>query len=200
MRIDRRVLSAKCFSQKVFFGLHRHHSARIFLMYTPETIYYSVIESPVGKLLLAATDRGLRYLHFGGKLPIPSKRELWIEAPQVLRPYEEQLRAYFQGELRDFSCKLDLAGTEFQKKCWKALLRIPYGKTRSYADVAREVGSPKAFRAVGQANHNNPIAIIVPCHRVITSSGTLGGYGGGLQVKQQLLDMEHTQAKKFEAV
>ncbi|HKD13947.1 MAG TPA: methylated-DNA--[protein]-cysteine S-methyltransferase [Candidatus Angelobacter sp.] len=169
-------------------------------MHASQTVYYSVIESPVGQLVLAATDRGLRYLHFGGELPSPSKRELWIEAPQVLRPYEEQLRAYFRGELRDFTCKLDLAGTEFQKKCWKALLRIPYGKTRSYADVAREVGRPKAFRAVGQANHNNPIAIIVPCHRVITSSGTLGGYGGGLHVKQQLLDMEHTQAKKFEAV
>ena len=165
-------------------------------MHTPEAVYYSVIESPVGKLLLAATDRGLRYLHFGGELPARSKHELWIEAPQMLRPYEEQLRAYFLGELREFTCKLDLAGTEFQKKCWNALLRIPYGKTRSYADVAREVGSPRAFRAVGQANHNNPIAIIVPCHRVITSSGMLGGYGGGLNVKQKLLDLEHARSQK----
>src|SRR5215469_6137079 len=200
MRIDCRVLSAKCFSRKVFLVSTDIILVGFFLMHASLTVYYSVIESPVGQLLLAATDRGLRYLHFGGELPSSSKRELWIEAPQVLRPYEEQLRAYFRGELRDFTCKLDLAGTEFQKKCWKALLRIPYGKTRSYADVAREVGRPKAFRAVGQANHNNPIAIIVPCHRVITSSGTLGGYGGGLQVKQQLLDMEHTQAKNLEAV
>src|SRR5215467_1537123 len=200
MRIDCRVLSAKCFSRKVFLVSTGIILLAFFVMHTPETVYYSVIESPIGKLLLAATDRGLRYLHFGGDLPARSNRELWIEAPDVLRPYEEQLHAYFRGELRDFTCKLDLAGTEFQKKCWKALLRIPYGKTRSYADVAREVGSPKAFRAVGQANHNNPIAIIVPCHRVITSSGTLGGYGGGLHVKRQLLDMEDTQAKKFEAV
>ena len=159
-------------------------------MHTPETVYYSVIESPVGKLLLAATDRGLRYLHFGGEMPVRSKRVRWIEAPQVLRPYEEQLRAYFRCELRDFTCKLDLAGTEFQKKCWKALLRIPYGKTRSYADVAREVGSPKAFRAVGQANHNNPIAIIVPCHRVIGANGSLTGYGGGMEIKEKLLRLE----------
>src|SRR5262249_32026504 len=81
-------------------------------------------------------------------------------------------------------------GTDFQKKCWNALLTIPYGKTRSYADIARQVGRPQAFRAVGQANHNNPISIIVPCHRVITSSGTLGGYGGGLATKDKLLKLE----------
>lgn len=155
-----------------------------------QTIYFSFLDTPIGKLLLAATDQGLRYVHFGGKLPEFSKGELWIESPAILRPYEEQLRAYFQGELREFTCKLDLNGTEFQKKCWNALLRIPYGKTCSYADIAQQVGSPRAFRAVGQANHNNPIPIIVPCHRVITSSGTLGGYGGGLDVKQKLLHLE----------
>jgi methylated-DNA-[protein]-cysteine S-methyltransferase len=156
----------------------------------PLTVYYSHMQTPIGTLLLAASDRGLRYIYFGEALPPSKKRELWIESPQVLQPYVEEIEAYFRGERREFTCKLDLAGTEFQKKCWAALLRIPYGKTRSYADIAREVGSPRAFRAVGQANHNNPIPIIVPCHRVITSSGTLGGYGGGLDVKRKLLRLE----------
>lgn len=162
-------------------------------MSSPLAVYYSRMESPIGNLLLAATERGLRYVYFGDALPKSKKWEVWIESSQMLRPYEEQLQAYFRGELREFTCKLDLAGTEFQKKCWNALLRIPYGKTRSYAEIAREVGSPRAFRAVGQANHNNPIPIIVPCHRVITSSGTLGGYGGGLQMKRSLLKLEDAQ-------
>lgn len=162
-------------------------------MSSPLAVYYSRMESPIGNLLLAATERGLRYVYFGDALPKSKKWEVWIESPQLLRPYEEQLQAYFRGELREFTCKLDLAGTEFQKKCWSALLRIPYGKTRSYAEIAREVGSPRAFRAVGQANHNNPIPIIVPCHRVITSNGTLGGYGGGLEMKRSLLKLEDAQ-------
>jgi methylated-DNA-[protein]-cysteine S-methyltransferase len=115
---------------------------------------------------------------------------VWVESQERLLPYREQLQAYFKGELREFTCKLDLIGTDFQKKCWNALLTIPYGKTRSYADIARQVGSPRAFRAVGQANHDNPISIIVPCHRVVTSSGTLGGYGGGLETKDKLLKLE----------
>ena len=168
-------------------------------MRRPQTLYYARIESPAGKLLLVACERGLRHLQFGGELPRPRKNEVWIESPQMLKPYAEQLKAYFQGELREFTCKLDLEGTEFQKKCWNALLRIPYGKTRSYADIAREVGSPRSFRAVGQANHHNPIAIIVPCHRVITSSGTLGGYGGGLEVKKMLLKLETQTPLEFEA-
>lgn len=161
-------------------------------MPTPEPIHYCFIETPIGKLLLAASERGLRYIYFGGIQPPPRKGEVWIESPAMLKPYEEQLHAYFRGELREFTCNLDLVGTEFQKKCWRALLRIPYGKTCSYADIAREVGSPRGFRAVGQANHNNPIPIIVPCHRVITSSGTLGGYGGGLKLKDHLLRLEKT--------
>lgn len=161
-----------------------------------ETLFYSRMETPAGKLLLAASERGLRYLQFSGELPRARKNEVWIESPEMLQPYEEQLKAYFLGELREFTCKLDLEGTEFQKKCWNALLSIPYGKVCSYADIAREVGRPRSFRAVGQANHRNPIAIIVPCHRVITSSGTLGGYGGGLDVKRMLLQLEGQQPVK----
>lgn len=155
------------------------------------SIYFSCIDSPAGPLLLAATEKGLRCLQFyRGKLPPPGKDELWIESRERLRPYEEQIDAYFRGELRNFTCKLDLIGTQFQKDCWEALLRIPYGKTCSYAEIAREIGRPHAFRAVGMANHDNPIAIIVPCHRVLGANGTLTGYGGGLSTKEKLLRLE----------
>ncbi len=149
------------------------------------------MNSPVGLLLLAATENGLRYLLFDrGKEPRAGKDEIWIESHEHLQSYELQLDAYFRGELRDFTCKLDLIGTKFQKDCWTALLRIPYGQTCSYADIAREIGRPQAFRAVGQANHVNPIAIIVPCHRVIGANKTLTGYGGGLNTKEKLLHLE----------
>ena len=160
------------------------------LMPPSQTIYYSVVETPIGKLLLAATELGLRCIHFGGHLPAQARNEIWVESPQALQPYQDQLRAYFLGELREFNFKLDLKGTDFQKKCWDALLHIPYGRTCSYAEIARRVGRPRAFRAVGQANHHNPIPIVVPCHRVVTSSGTLGGYGGGLDIKEKLLRLE----------
>ena len=155
-----------------------------------ETIVYAHIQSPAGTLLLAAGQRGLRYLRFGGDLPQRRQNELWIESPAKLHPYADELDAYFRGELRRFTSDLDMRGTDFQKKCWQALLAIPYGQTCSYAQLAEQVGSPRGFRAVGQANHHNPIAIIVPCHRVITSDGTLGGYGGGLAIKKMLLDLE----------
>src|SRR5258708_15074367 len=134
--------------------------------------------SPVGTLLLAASGRGLRCLHFyRGELPEPGKNEVWIESASHLRRYQNQILAYFRGELRDFDFELDLVGTDFQKKCWNALRAIPYGQTCSYAELARKVGRPTAFRAVGQANHRNPVAIIVPCHRVVGSNGTLTVYG-----------------------
>ena len=122
--------------------------------------------------------------------------EVWICAPEKLSVYQQQINAYFRGELQKFTFPLDLVGTAFQKKCWNALLRIPYGKTCSYADIAQKVGSPRAFRAVGQANHNNPIAIVVPCHRVVTASGILGGYGGGLSTKEKLLRLEGVSSFK----
>lgn len=142
-------------------------------------------------MLLAATENGLRCVQFfKGEMPAPGNGEVWIESRDYLRPYELQLEAYFRGELREFTCKLDLIGTQFQKDCWQALLRIPYGKTCSYADIARAIGRPHAFRAVGQANHDNPLAIIVPCHRVLGANGTLTGYGGGLNTKEKLLRLE----------
>lgn len=156
-----------------------------------EIVNYCRTESPAGTLLLAATQQGLCILHFDqGWLPHPELGENWVESASALRPYTEQLEAYFQGNLREFTVALDLKGTAFQKKCWEALRRIPYGKTRSYGELARDVGSPRAFRAVGQANHNNPVAIIVPCHRVIGADGSLTGYGGGMKIKEFLLRLE----------
>jgi methylated-DNA-[protein]-cysteine S-methyltransferase len=160
-------------------------------MLDPCKVHYTRMQSPVGPLLLAATEKGLRCVHFDdGNLPRPSRDEVWIESSEALRPYQEQLLAYFGGRRRDFTLDLDLKGTPFQKKCWEALRRIPYGSTCSYADLAREIGRPRAFRAVGQANHNNPVAIVVPCHRVVGANGSLTGYGGGVEIKEKLLRLE----------
>ncbi|HYX51880.1 MAG TPA: methylated-DNA--[protein]-cysteine S-methyltransferase [Candidatus Limnocylindrales bacterium] len=158
------------------------------------TICFTRIESPVGLLTLAASDRALCGLHFHGHIPAPAKGEVWVEDRERLRMYEEALMKYFRGELKEFSFPLDLRGTPFQIRCWEALRKIPYGQTCSYADIAREICSPRAFRAVGQANHNNPIAIVVPCHRVVGSGGSLTGYGGGLEIKEQLLRLERNTA------
>jgi methylated-DNA-[protein]-cysteine S-methyltransferase len=148
----------------------------------------------MGPLLLAATARGLYRVHFGAQIVNPEDSEQeWIECAEELAECKDQLRRYFCGELHKFSLNLDLRGTKFQVRCWEALRHIPYGGTCTYADIAREVGRPRAFRAVGQANHHNPVAIIVPCHRVIGSNGTLTGYGGGLTVKEQLLLLESRQ-------
>ncbi len=117
-----------------------------------------------------------------------------IAATEKSSACERQLNEYFAGERRLFDLPLDLRGTEFQRQCWQALLAIPYGETRSYAQLARMVGRPRAGRAVGLANGANPIAIIVPCHRVIASDGTLGGYGGGLPAKRWLLELEQRHA------
>lgn len=165
-------------------------AATIFAMSAGQKICYSRMQSPVGELLLAATDKGLYRVQFGAALPPCAANELWMEGRAPLRQCEQELSAYFKGELRQFSVPLDLHGTPFQIRCWQALCRIPYGATCSYAELARQVGSPRAFRAVGQANHNNPVAIIVPCHRVIGANGTLTGYGGGLNIKERLLRLE----------
>jgi methylated-DNA-[protein]-cysteine S-methyltransferase len=155
------------------------------------TVWFLRMQSPVGPLLLAATEKGLRWLQFDrGNLPGTIEGEVWIESAEALQPYTTQLRAYFRRELETFTCELDLQGTTFQKECWEALRAIPYGTTCSYADIARKVGRPRAVRAVGQANHRNPVAIIVPCHRVIGAGGSLTGYGGGLEIKEKLLQLE----------
>ncbi len=157
-----------------------------------ETLYYSRTSSPVGPLLIGVSETALVTLEFDRGLPkkIAGHPVAWEESESRTRTVREQLREYFSGRRRDFDLTLDLRGTDFQKRCWNELLRIPYGETRSYAEIARAVGSPRSFRAVGQANHYNPIAIIVPCHRVLAADCYLGGYGGGLPVKAHLLRLE----------
>lgn len=154
-------------------------------------IWYWRISSPVGPLLLAASSLGLRHLRFDRRDPLPvGKDEIWTESSPEIEPYLRQLNDYFRGSLRHFTCPLDLQGTTFQRACWQALREIPYGSTCTYGELARKVGRPSAFRAVGQANHRNPVAVIVPCHRVVGSDGTLTGYGGGLEIKEKLLRLE----------
>ncbi len=119
------------------------------------------------------------------------------DANPLLTEAIRQLRAYFRGELREFTLPLEMQGTSFQKQVWRELLKIPYGETRSYADLATSIGVPKAVRAVGAANGANPIAIVIPCHRVIGSSGKLVGYGGGLELKRELLKLERRQQQLF---
>jgi O-6-methylguanine DNA methyltransferase len=168
-----------------------------------ETLHSTIFTSPVGPLFLAASDQGLVALEFDARLPgqqtiRPNPRDLraekrglsFEESVRAMRPYTRELEEYFAGERREFTVTLDLRGTDFQVACWRALLAIPYGETRSYGDIARAVGTPQGFRAVGRANNRNPVAIVVPCHRVIASDGTLCGYGGGLDVKRKLLELE----------
>ena len=156
-----------------------------------ETLYYAQIDSPIGPLNLAISNKGLVALEFRRDgFPRKSKSISWERSPSKAAPFAAELTEYFAGRRREFTFPLDLRGTPFQLACWRALLAIPYGETRSYADIARAVGKPQAFRAVGMANNRNPIAIVVPCHRVIASDGTLCGYGGGLDVKRRLLELE----------
>jgi O-6-methylguanine DNA methyltransferase len=168
-----------------------------------ETLHSTVFESEIGPLFLAASATGLVALEFDVRLPgqqtiRPNPRDLRAESKKLrfeesepaLRSYVQELEEYFGGKRRGFTFPLDMRGTEFQLACWNALLAIPYGETRSYGDIARAVNNPMGFRAVGMANNRNPIAIVVPCHRVIASNGTLCGYGGGLDIKRKLLELE----------
>ncbi|MCV7041916.1 methylated-DNA--[protein]-cysteine S-methyltransferase [Mycolicibacterium moriokaense] len=152
-------------------------------------LQFRAIDSPVGLLTLAGKNGRLRHLRMVDQTYEPS-RDGWEVDDVAFPDAVEQLGAYFAGERTDFDLALDLVGTEFQRRVWAALLTIPYGETRSYGEIARQIGSPGAFRAVGLANGHNPIGIIVPCHRVIGSNGSLTGYGGGLDRKRALLDME----------
>lgn len=147
------------------------------------------VQSPLGPLLLSASDLGIRMLEFPERAgePVPTGRSAHLDL------LERELAAYFGGQLRRFTVPLDLRGTPFQVKVWRALLDVPYGTTTSYGDLARRLGWPQAFRAVGGANGANRIAIVVPCHRVVRADGGLGGYGGGVGRKRWLLDLEGGQ-------
>jgi methylated-DNA-[protein]-cysteine S-methyltransferase len=159
---------------------------------TPDTYVHKLIDSPYGKLKLVASDKGLaavlwenddpRRVRLGPTKPDPDNR--------FIKQAETQLKAYFSGKLKKFTVRLDFKGTDFQKSVWAALLTIPFGETRSYGEIARQIGRPEASRAVGAANGRNPISIITPCHRVIGTNGKLTGFAGGLDAKDHLLTHE----------
>ena len=152
-----------------------------------------VIQSPVGKLKLVASDEGLVAILWEKDSPRRVRLSELVPDDQhpVLMKTERQLGEYFAGKRKTFSVPLDMRGTPFQKNVWEALLAIPFGETRSYGQLATQLGNPRATRAVGAANGRNPISIIVPCHRVIGSSGKLTGFAGGLETKERLLRLEN---------
>ncbi|MEU4347212.1 methylated-DNA--[protein]-cysteine S-methyltransferase [Streptomyces sp. NPDC023838] len=155
------------------------------------TTTHTVTDSPYGPLTLVAEDGALSRLYMEGQRHRPPEET--FGEPDDGGPFPEairQLGAYFAGELTAFDLELDLRGTDFQRAVWDQLRRIPYGETRSYGELAQALGNPGASRAVGLANGKNPVGIIVPCHRVIGSTGSLTGYGGGLDRKQRLLAFE----------
>ena len=155
--------------------------------------YHWTLESPVGILRLEGDGERLHFIHFAGT-PAPAPG---MDSRRARQPFAEairQLSAYFQGELKTFALEVHLAGTPFQQKVWQALREIPYGRTASYGEIARRIGHPRAFRAVGGANHRNPLPIVIPCHRVIGAGGALVGFGGGIPVKEALLALERRHA------
>lgn len=157
-------------------------------------MYYDVFETGfIGTLTLVGDEEGLRHIEFEEKKhPIHVQAE-WKKNARFFAPVKAQLRAYFKRELKQFDLPLAPVGTPFQLKVWRALRDIPYGELVSYKTIAEAIGNPNAVRAVGGANGKNPIPIIVPCHRVIGSDGSLTGFGGGLATKKRLIDLERAQ-------
>jgi len=159
---------------------------------TEKRYVYKIVNSPVGKLTLVASGDGLAGILWENDRPHRVRLDLQAEdeGHPVLLETERQLGEYFAGQRKAFALKLDVAGTPFQRQVWNALLTIPFGETRSYGQIASQIGSPSAVRAVGAANGRNPISIVAPCHRVIGSTGRLTGFAGGLAVKARLLALE----------
>jgi methylated-DNA-[protein]-cysteine S-methyltransferase len=153
-------------------------------------MWFDEFESPVGLLTIAADAQGLRHIRFISERHPISRDSDWKRDADALREAREQLQSYFAGERRSFDLRLHPVGTAFQLKVWKALADIPFGSTASYGEVAKRIGEPGAVRAVGAANGRNPLPIVLPCHRVIGADGSLTGFGGGLPVKQFLLELE----------
>jgi AraC family transcriptional regulator of adaptative response/methylated-DNA-[protein]-cysteine methyltransferase len=166
---------------------------------TSDKITYREIETPLCDFIIGATERVICLCEFadrGGFDRIKTRAEKRYKAEMkrgesdLLGQLEDELKRYFDGSLRNFAVPLDLKGTPFQKEVWGQLLKIPYGETRSYGEIAKVLGKPGASRAVGRANGDNYVAVVVPCHRVIEAGGGLRGYGGGLERKKYLLDLE----------
>lgn len=153
-------------------------------------MYYTITNSKLGQILLAGNDGGLRHLNFmDGEISRYIGNE-WIENSIFFEDVISQLSEYFAGKRKRFDIGIKLDGSEFEKLVWNELLKIPYGKTTSYQSIAENIGKPTSCRAVGAANSRNPVAIIVPCHRVIAKDGKLSGYAGGVERKIKLLEIE----------
>jgi methylated-DNA-[protein]-cysteine S-methyltransferase len=148
---------------------------------------YAVIDTPLGPVTLGSTEKGLASVHFGNRVPPGG-----IVDNESNTAFSQQIDEYFHGRRRHFDFPLDFSGTPFQLAVWRELMNIPYGETRSYGDIARKLGKPGASRAVGMANHDNHLAIVIPCHRVVGHDGSLTGYAGGIRLKEQLLSLERT--------
>lgn len=153
-------------------------------------MYYCYLETPIGELLLAGDADGLSLIGFPKGSMRREPEPDWIFNEKPLAEARRQLREYFAGKRRGFDLPLNLSGTEFQVSVLRALLEIPYGETVSYGEIAKRIGRPRAVRAVGAANGRNPLPVVVPCHRVIGSTGDLTGFGGGLDTKEALLRLE----------
>jgi len=166
-----------------------------------DKVYYASFDSPLlKKVFVASTEKGVCMVDFltSEKAFLKELRRLFrgkiVRDDQKNKAVLSQLKRYLKGELQRFDCPLDFRGTPFEKKVWSELAKILYGETRSYKEIAKAIGHPKAFRAVGNANGKNPLPLIIPCHRVIESNGGLGGFGHGIKVKRQLLDFERIHA------
>jgi AraC family transcriptional regulator of adaptative response/methylated-DNA-[protein]-cysteine methyltransferase len=176
------------------------------MIHESESVFVGGIETPLGTVVAAATRDALVFLEFGDRPGLPTplahaearlKRSCTLGSLPVLERLRSQLDEYFAGTRSTFDVPLRAKGTPFQEQVWKELLTIPAGVTRSYGDVAKAIGRPTAVRAVAAANGDNPISILIPCHRVIGADGTLTGYGGGLWRKQKLLDLERGASELF---
>lgn len=154
-------------------------------------LYYDILPSPIGNLLLVANDVGLKQILFEDENQLKEIKDDWVKYPDKLKSATDQLVDYFNKKRSTFDVKLAPDGTAFQKQIWKQLLEIPYGETCSYLDIALSINKPSACRAIGMANSKNPIPIIIPCHRVIGKNGKLTGYAGGLENKAKLLEIEN---------
>ena len=161
--------------------------------------YYDYYDSPLGQILVTASDEALTGLHFVGEKYFPAIEEQWQRQPnaQLIVRARQQLDEYFAGQRKHFELAVDPAGTAFQRGVWRALQRIPYGVTTHYGDIAARIGKPTASRAVGAANGRNPISIVIPCHRVIGANGGLTGYAGGMARKEALLRLEAGGTHEF---
>ncbi|MDP6375862.1 MAG: methylated-DNA--[protein]-cysteine S-methyltransferase [Pseudomonadales bacterium] len=162
-----------------------------------ENVFYTVMDSPIGLLTLAGSRTALKIVGFSSGTRARGAEAEWERYDEPFRQARKQLTQYFEGQRRSFDLELAPDTTPFQGRVLEALMGIPYGETRSYRDIAVDLGNPGAMRAVGNANGNNPIPIIIPCHRVIASNGSLTGFGGGLDSKRFLLDLERSQSGLF---